>query len=332
MDGSGFQPILDSAERAASSGDYESAESLLREAAHLQAASLGPQHPDLASTFNNLGIVCEKTNKLTDAGQFYQQALSIASASLDSEDPLVITSRNNFNDFCRIHGMVDAAAPQRVDVVTTREADPPPAIADSGNNTTMMLGPATFSPPRRFGIASGVVIAVVLAGAMAMWLMRTPAEPRTAEVQPSRPRQPRASVSQSPASPDRTTSATTELVPPQTPSNETQTGGDARVIEASLCQSLSTTGARWECTPAADSAAGGSLYFYTRIASSTSVRVHHRWYRNGALRQDVGLAVQANPSAGYRTFSRQRVDAGEWRVEVADADGAVLREERIAIR
>ena len=34
---------------------------LLRQAARLQEASLGPRHPDLANTLNNLGIVCEIT-------------------------------------------------------------------------------------------------------------------------------------------------------------------------------------------------------------------------------------------------------------------------------
>jgi hypothetical protein len=112
----------------------------------------------------------------------------------------------------------------------------------------------------------------------------------------------------------------------------TSTSDGARVIEASLCQTLSTTGGRWQCTPASDPAAGASLYFYTRIASSTSIRVHHRWYRNGTLRQDVNLTVQANPSAGYRTYTRRRVDPGEWRVVVVDADGAVLHEEQVSVR
>jgi hypothetical protein len=74
------------------------------------------------------------------------------------------------------------------------------------------------------------------------------------------------------------------------------------------------------------------LYFYTRIVSPTNGRIHHRWYQNGVLRRDVGLDLQANPSAGYRTYSRHRVDPGEWRVAVVDADGAVLREERVAVR
>jgi tetratricopeptide repeat protein/DUF2914 family protein len=321
MDGSAFQPILESAERAVSAEDYASAESLLREAARLQTESLGPKHPALASTFNNLGIVCERANKLTDAGQFYQQAFLIASASLDSEDPLVITSRTNFTDFCRTHGMVDAApAVQEPEFATT-------ALTRADVVTTVPT--SSFRP---FSIVVAAVVAVVALGALAIWLARTPSAPGTGEGKSSRTGQPEASVSRSPSSTERTTSTTKKPVQPRAPSTETLTGGGPRLIEASLCQTLSTTGARWECTPATDSAAGGSLYFYTRIASPTSIRVHHRWYRNGALRQDLDLAVQANPSAGYRTYSRQRVDPGEWRVEAVDADGAVLRDERIAIR
>ena len=84
--------------------------------------------------------------------------------------------------------------------------------------------------------------------------------------------------------------------------------------------------------PTSDPSAGVSLYFYTRIVSPTNSRVYHRWYQNGILRRDVSLAIQANPSAGYRTYSRHRVDPGEWRVAVVDADDAVLGEERVTVR
>ncbi len=39
--------VIEPAEQAAAAGDYASAERLLREAADLQEASLGPLHPDL---------------------------------------------------------------------------------------------------------------------------------------------------------------------------------------------------------------------------------------------------------------------------------------------
>ncbi len=45
--------------------------------------------------------------------------------------------------------------------------------------------------------------------------------------------------------------------------------------------------------------------------------------------------VRANPTAGYRTYSRQTVSAsggGEWRVELTTPDGALLGEERFVVR
>jgi Tetratricopeptide repeat/Protein of unknown function (DUF2914) len=330
MDGSAFQPILQSAELAASSGDYQSAESLLREAVRLQAASLGPDHPDLASTFNNLGVVCEKANKLADAGQFYHQALTIASASLDAEDPLVITSRNNFDEFRRAHGGVDVAPSQSIETATAvrQQASETTAVPTSAEVFT--TAPTSPGVPRA-ALAAGAVMAVAMLGALGIWLTRTSPPPGVS---------PSPSGSSAANNPSQLVE-TNNPAEPHVPSTEdaptktvipTPTREDLRVVEASLCQSLSITGGRWDCEPASVPAAGGSLYFYTRISSPTSVRIHHRWYRNGRLRQDVNLAVQANPSAGYRTFSRQRVDAGEWRVEVVAGDGATLREERIAIR
>ena len=74
------QPVIDAAEQAASAGDYASAEQLLREAALLQEASLGPLHPDLANTLNNLGVVCEITEKPADAEDCFRRACTIASS------------------------------------------------------------------------------------------------------------------------------------------------------------------------------------------------------------------------------------------------------------
>ena len=66
--------MIAAAEEAAAAGNYPSAESLLREAARLQENSLGPLHPDLANTLNNLGVVCEITGKTVDAEQFFRRA------------------------------------------------------------------------------------------------------------------------------------------------------------------------------------------------------------------------------------------------------------------
>ena len=110
---------------------------------------------------------------------------------------------------------------------------------------------------------------------------------------------------------------------------------NTRVLEAGVCLSLSTGSAKWDCVAPSNSAASGRLYFYTRVAASQNVRVRHRWYQGDRLVQDVGLDVRANPSAGYRTYSRQTVNAvggGDWRVEIRTADGALLQEERLVVR
>ena len=341
MDASTVQQILDSAARAASSDDYASAESLLREAAHLQESSLGSEHPDLASTFNNLAIVCEKEHKLTDAGEFYRRAFAIASASLDSDHPLVLTSRENLDEFHRVHGKVDEAVAGQLKPAPTSPALPmkpaptspsPDGPAEPFPSESTLAVPAT--PGRRLPLVIGVVAGIVLLGAFAMLrgtrsAPRVVEEPKAVQETSSVPSAPRAqpaekSVRVAPRPPSST--PVTTVVP------ATSTDERPRIVEASLCQSLSTSGGQWECAAASDPAAAGSLYFYTRIAAATSTRVHHRWYRNGTLRQDVDLAIQANPAAGYRTYSRQRLDSGDWRVEAVTAEGVVLHEARVAIR
>ncbi len=107
-------PVIQAAEKAAEAGNYASAEKLLRQAARLQEASLGPRHPDLANTLNNLGIVCEITDKPDDAEQYFRRAVSIARTSLDADHPFVATSQKNLRDFCEARGKaVEPPAPHR---------------------------------------------------------------------------------------------------------------------------------------------------------------------------------------------------------------------------
>ena len=351
MSSSRIEPILDSAQRAASSGDYALAETLLREVARLQAESLGPQHPDLASTFNNLGVVCERANNLQDAGKFYRQAFSIASGSLDADDPLVITSRNNVNEFYRVLGLVDTAASSHADLpAPVGELEDVLRRTDERAHDANIFTTLPASTSMRLAIVPGVAIAVALLSALAIWWTRVPVEPGTVDQRVSELGDPLVPMSRSQESTPSQQSisgtmarrpAVEKVSPPRAPSVEravstttapAPTPGDAKVIELSLCESLSTASGRWECIPTSDPSAGVSLYFYTRIVSPTNSRVYHRWYQNGILRRDVSLAIQANPSAGYRTYSRHRVDPGEWRVAVVDADDAVLGEERVTVR
>jgi hypothetical protein len=103
------------------------------------------------------------------------------------------------------------------------------------------------------------------------------------------------------------------------------------VVTAQLCTELRA----WRCD-AADSQVGpGPMFFYTQVKSSTATTIEHRWYQGDRLRQAVPLRIQANPGAGYRTYSRHAISSeptGEWRVELRSADGAVLQEVRFTVR
>jgi len=46
----------------------------------------------------------------------------------------------------------------------------------------------------------------------------------------------------------------------------------------------------------------------------------------------VRLGIHGNATEGYRTYSRQTVTNGDWRVEVRSVDGALLHEERFVVR
>jgi Flp pilus assembly protein TadD len=67
-------PRIEAAQQAAAAGDYSEAKRVLREVARIQELSLGSLHPDLASTLNNLALVCERTNKFDEAERGYRRA------------------------------------------------------------------------------------------------------------------------------------------------------------------------------------------------------------------------------------------------------------------
>ncbi len=122
--------IIEAAEQAAAAGNYSSAEALLREAVSLQESLLGPLHPDLANTLNNLGVVCEITGNQVDAEHCFRRAVLIATTILDSDHPFVATSRKNLRDFCEARRIpvelpASLAVAARQEVQPTAFVDPP---------------------------------------------------------------------------------------------------------------------------------------------------------------------------------------------------------------
>jgi hypothetical protein len=343
--------MLDRAERAAEAGDLASADELLRSAARSQEEELGPLHPDLANTLNNLAIVAERTGRPSEAEAFYRRAVAIASASLPSEHPMVVASRQNLEDFCRARGLsIDAPAgiaPTQDTVVELDvSAGEPPAVAASTPPSVPQPAPRTSQPlpaaptPGRGShpVAWTAIGAVVLVAAVLFvskpWSSRNAPTPAPAEAAPP-PRD------ASPAKPAPIGPAEVPKAAPRRDDRTAATGkppapaptrGAVTVAITQLCRTFSMNGGSWRCDRAGDSVAPGRLVLYTRVRSARDAVVVHRWYRGETLRQSVRLAIQANPTEGYRTYSRQAVDAGDWRVEVRSADGSLLHEQRFAVR
>jgi Protein of unknown function (DUF2914) len=103
------------------------------------------------------------------------------------------------------------------------------------------------------------------------------------------------------------------------------------VVRARLCAELD----EWRCDPPDRPVPPGPLFFYTQVKSVSPTTIQHRWYRDNRLHQSVDLRVQASPSLGFRTYSRNVMNgdsAGSWRVELRSEAGALLHEERFTVR
>jgi len=377
------QSIIQAAEKAASAGSFASAEKLLRDAARLQEANLGPRHPDLANTLNNLGIVCEMTRKFDDAEQYFRRAVSIARTSLPPEHPFVTTSHNNLRDFCEARGktveppapvpppepppeaippVVEAESSAPEVIPRVEEETPPvpeaesaapevspeepaaPEASDAGPEAKPAAAQTATDPALEdpvltskkffYRVALGALgpiamLMVVLAiglprlGAPELAVpsraVAADAPPTTAPTQPIAPTQP---------------AAPTQQARPTTPAVESPAAIDTArpiVIRAGLCGELDA----WSCDPADRPVPPGPLFFYTQIKSTSATTIQHRWYQDNRLRQSVDLRIEANQTAGYRTFSRylMQIDSGgNWRVEVRSQDGVLLDEERFEVR
>jgi hypothetical protein len=334
--------MLDRAEQAATAGDFASAAELLREAARIQEEQLGPLHPDLANTLNNLAIVTERTGSATEAEALYRRAVSIAAAALPSDHPMVVESRQNLEDFCRARGLsIDAPA-----VMTTAAAPPASAEPRSEPGPPATIAAQPLQPAHAADrashslawVATGAVVLVVVALlVLRPWSSREASAPVPAR----EPAAPSAEAAPPPiaapsSKPDANEQPRPPAVPPDDKRNvataEPHAAGGAAVATAQLCRTFSTSGPTWRCDPMGDSTAPGPIVLYTRVRSPRNTAVVHRWYQGGALRQSVTLKVQANATDGYRTYSRQTVGGGDWRVEVKSADGQLLHERRFVVR
>jgi tetratricopeptide (TPR) repeat protein len=76
-------------------GSLVEAEAVFRRALAIDLRSLGPKHPNLAISFNNLAGLLQATNRLAEAEPLYRRALAIWVQSLRPNHPIVGCALNN---------------------------------------------------------------------------------------------------------------------------------------------------------------------------------------------------------------------------------------------
>ena len=181
-------------------------------------------------------------------------------------------------------------------------------------------------------VAIAVVLLLVVLRVVRPWSSRNSSAPASSDVVP--PRQdalpPTPATAEPPAPPKTAPLRDSRGVSGSQPSAPLP--GAVTLVAAELCRSLSTNERHWRCERVDNIVAPGPLAFYTRVRSARAGTVVHRWYHGGTLRQSVRLAIGINTSEGYRTYSRQTVKPGDWRVEVRSADNKLLDEHRFSVR
>jgi hypothetical protein len=321
--------IIEAAQKATEAGDYPTAERLLREAATIQEATLGPLHPDLASTLNNLAFVCERTNNIAEAERGYRRAHAIAVASLGPRDPFVATSIKNLVGFCATHGIPIWKPPS----VQPETAAVPPDTESPADSPQEHVPVVAWQRPIAIAVAALAIVVV----AVVFTTRRAPQTPSPISAPAPSPATPAPAREVEPA-------VVTAPSPAPAPPRAERQGSVARiattepvtVLNAQLCKALARRGTPdWQCTSAGSDLQPGTFYFYTRLLTAANTTIEHRWYRGERVHQVMKLRVAPTPGSGYRTFSSNTVSAeraGEWKVELRAADGAVLQEQRFVIR
>jgi hypothetical protein len=329
-------------------GKPADAEACYRRAYRIAAAALPAEHPLVQTSGQNLRDFCEATGKPFELREELPELEPFASeAAVPRPQPKLAS----------VPPPAPAKpAPQFVmpDLPLRTEGDRTPEQAarqpTSAKRTASPVSPSSNRP------TAPIVIGVVLAIALAAWWFEFRESPRPAPAASSdeAPAPPRDAVTprEEPAPPPAAAQATPPPIaeatpkpaaPPAAPSvseskspprrTESVATGDLSIVDAKVCRSLSTSS--WTCTPATSPAAPGVFFFYTRIRSPRDATVQHRWSVDGRLVRSVNLRIAANPGAGYRTYTRNTVAAnrrGNWTIELRDAKGALLHEERLTVR
>ena len=335
------------------------AEQCYRRSHAIAVASLGPRDPFVANSIKNLVDFCARhdipiwkpreapsdddSDRITDVDtdRITDDVSDRIGHDLEADEeevtlPAIVQAveanaaadieANALADFeADAEAIAPADADAEVDAALLSPRETVPVISQSAHRTIV---------PLAFGIAAIVAVGFMVKSRETVSTTTSTPTPSTTTSAPATETKPTAPVEATPGTKAarverpaaRATSVTsTSVTPPP-----------VTVLKAQLCSALDRRGSPdWRCTPASVDLHPGTFIFYTRLLTTTSTTVQHRWYFNGEVHQVMRLRVAPNPRGGYRTFSSNRIirdRAGDWRVELRAADGALLQEERFVVR
>ena len=329
------------------------AEQCYRRAHAIAVASLGPRDPFVANSIKSLVDFCSAHNipiwkpregPSDDDSERVSDDLAVNESTDvtvdESNDPAVddeVTlpaivqaveanaaadiEANNAADANAVADVeANAAADAEVDAAPAFDRETVPVISQSAHRTIVTVA---------VGIAAIVAVGFMVRSRDTVSTTNSTPTPSSTTSAPTSETKPTAVVEA-----NRNTKAARVERPAPRPTSVT--APPVTVLKAQLCSALDRRGSPdWRCTSASDNLHPGTFFFYTRLVTTTNTTVQHRWYFNGEVHQVMRLRVAPNPRGGYRTFSSNRIireRAGDWRVELRAADGALLQEERFVVR
>jgi tetratricopeptide (TPR) repeat protein len=122
-------------------GRYAEAEPLCKQALGIWEKTLGPDHPEVAASVNNLAALYHNQGRYEEAEPAYRRALTIMEGALGSDHPDLAASLNNLAELYRVQGRYEDAEPPSRRALGIKEealgADHPD-VALSLNNLAML--------------------------------------------------------------------------------------------------------------------------------------------------------------------------------------------------
>ena len=118
-------------------GRYAEAEPLYQRSVAIKEQALGPDHPSLATSLNNLALLFKAQGRYAEAESLYQRSVTIKEQALGSDHPSLATSLNNLALLYKTQGNYAEAEPlyQRAVAINEQALGPDhPSLATSLSN------------------------------------------------------------------------------------------------------------------------------------------------------------------------------------------------------